>query len=180
METGTERIAKTSQPASLLESDPEPTSVKTSKPANTPGKFPQGAPVKVEEVEMVIQPASYTQPESTPDNLLASLNTTPREPTPARAPNPAGKSMPGLDPQSKAKQVTINGNLSEEDEAEAPPRYYRNYYRSRQWRRYWRPKTVVYNASEVQKPQRPMKDYVSTGDITRNQSTSRGPEAVVY
>ena len=59
-----EKIPAANQPSLQVASDLEPNPVQPAKALRTPGKFPQEAQVKVEEVQMVIQPASYSPPQA--------------------------------------------------------------------------------------------------------------------
>lgn len=165
-----EKIPAASQASIQVASDLEPSPVQTAKALRTPGQFPQAAQVKVEEVQMVIQPASYSPPQ-------AGMNPAAEDSIPTLTPTRGlpGKSAPGITHQAKVKEDL------EDDPSEIvtiQPRRYRAYYRPRQWKRYWQPRMVTYTPQEPQKPAKPMKDYLNTGLIHR--SVTGGPEAAIY
>jgi tetratricopeptide (TPR) repeat protein len=162
------KIPAGNQPSIQVASDLEPTSVQPSKTLRTPGKFPQEAQVKVEEVQMVIQPASYSPPQ-------AGMNPAAEDSIPILTPTRGlpGKSAPGKTNPAQAKTVISEADLNQIDTE--PPR---RYYRPRQWKRYWKPRMITYTPQEPQKPAKPMKDYINTGLIHR--SAAGGPEAAIY
>jgi tetratricopeptide (TPR) repeat protein len=162
------KIPAANQPPLQVASDLEPNPVQPAKALRTPGKFPQAAQVKVEEVQMVIQPASYSPPQPGMDSAnqdsIATLPPTTRLP---------GKSAPGKTNPAQAQTLISEADLDQIDTA--PPR---RYYRPRQWKRYWQPRMVIYTPQEPQKPAKPMKDYLDTGQTHRRAAS--GPEAAMY
>ena len=163
-----DKIPAGNQPSIQVASDLEPNPVQPAKALRTPGKFPQEARVKVEDVKMVIQPASYSPPSvgmnSAAEDSIATLPPTTRLP---------GKSAPGKTNLAQAQTLISEDDLSQIDTAQP-----RRYYRPRQWKRYWKPKMVIYTPQEAQKPAKPMKDYLNTGQI--HGSATAGPEAAIY
>jgi tetratricopeptide (TPR) repeat protein len=163
-----EKIPAANQPSIQVASDLEPHPVQPAKALRTPGKFPQEAQVKVEEVQMVIQPASYSPPSagmnSANEDSIATLPPTTGLP---------GKFAPGKINPAQAKTLISAADLSQIDTAQP-----RSYYRPRQWKRYWKPRMVIYTPQEPEKPAKPMKDYLNTGLIHR--SVPGGPEAAIY
>lgn len=160
-------IARTSKksvitrPLSPVDEDVASASVKTSKSTETPAKFPQEQQVKVEEVKMVIQPASYSPSPTVMDSAT-------QEPTPTLSPSNG----------RKGKESSIDSYLSQAEADE--PGNHRTYYRPKQWKRYWKPKIVTYTPQEPQKSNKSMKDYISKGYSHRNQSAVSGPDATIY
>lgn len=163
-----EKIPAARQPSVQVAAEPKPTPVSPVTSSRTPAKLPQEANVKVEEVKMIIQPASFSPPP-------AIMNQAAGEEIPTVVPTSSspGKSTPGLTNPAKAKTVISDADL---DQIETEPP--RRYYRSRQWKRYWKPRMVIYAPQEPQKPVKPMKDIINTGQIHRN--GSGGSEAAIY
>jgi Tfp pilus assembly protein PilF len=175
-----EKSSVPARSASLAAVVVEPTSIESSKVTRAPEKVSQEAKQTVSEREVAIQPASFTRPESANENLLAVLNPATKEPASARTPATvmAGKLPPGSNPKLKKKESLVEEFQSDEDSVESRPNPH--YYRPKQWVRQWKPKIVVYNPPEPQKPQKSIKDYIFTGETNRNQNATTGAGAVVY
>jgi tetratricopeptide (TPR) repeat protein len=162
------KIPAAKQSSLQVASDLEPKPVQTAKALRTPGKFPQDAQVKVEEVQMVIQPASYSPPSAgmnpAVEDSIATLPPTTGLP---------GKSAPGKTNPAQAQTLISEADLNQIDTVQP-----RRYYRPRQWKRYWKPRMVIYTPQEPQKPAKPIKEYLNTG-LTHGSAAS-GPESAIY
>lgn len=156
-------------PATLDEIPLAPTAAASPVPA-APLKSPVQSRVKVEEVEMVIQPASYSVPQTEMSPVPANLP--PDALTPAA---PVGQSTPGRAHMPKSKDIVVPAEVSQAQQDEPA---IRQYHRPRQWHR-WRPRIVNY-APESPKPQKSLKEYISRGYSQRNQNAAAKPETTIY
>jgi Tfp pilus assembly protein PilF len=134
-------------------------------------KMPPSPRVKVEEVKMVVHPASYSQalPNETPEPELSSTLPAPS--------SRADKSASGAFVHPHAKDVVLDDNLLQDDIAPPQPRYYR---RPKSWQRVWKPKMVTCAPQEPSKPQKSMKNYVNHESLYQNQNTQARGDAVVF
>jgi hypothetical protein len=157
-----------SQPPTLIAADRQPTAPQPARSAGTEKKFPQEPQVTVEEVQMVIQPASYSPPP-----VVGSPTAEEAIPTIAPRNRLPEKSVPGINNPGKTKTVLSDDDLDEIDTE--PPR---RFYRPRQWKRYWKPRMITSTPQEPQKPVKPLKEYINSG--LSHRSASGGPEAPIY
>jgi hypothetical protein len=154
------------------EAELEVAPAKTAKASGTPGQRPPGIPVQVEEVEMVIQPASYTPP-PLPSSPVAgeTVLVAPQTARPATKPAAPETSL------ARKKTVSLPDSDEEfEEEEEERPRY-----RPRPWRRYWRPRMITYAPpAEPPKPKQAMNSYLQNESLYQPQNPARGQSAVVF
>jgi Tfp pilus assembly protein PilF len=131
-------------------------------PENLAGKIIPKPQVKVEEVKMIIQPATYTQ------TTTAGAAAKDQNPLPLATPGQNGIPIPGLNQRPEAKEFVLDDNLLEDD-IETPVRqqYYR---RPRQWQRYPKPKMITFNPPP--KKSESFKKCLSQECIYQNQKAS--------
>lgn len=156
----------------LAAADIQPTSEKISHPASSPGKSPAKSQLHVEEVKMIIHPASHSQ--THPGDTAAREST--RLLTESSL--PPGKTAVGITCQPLAKKSAPAEDLCQ-DEVETPNQQ-PYVHRPRQWKRYWKPRIVHCNPQEPQKTAPPIKNYLTDQSSYQNQNASSRPEAVFY
>jgi tetratricopeptide (TPR) repeat protein len=156
----------------VLAEDPGPMPVKSSQVARKTATASPELPVKIAEVAMVVQPASYSPP---PAGIspAAQTDTIILEALQAKAPDAAPSQTRQL-----LAPASINGAALLPDGPE-PPRQPR-YYRRPQWQRLKKPRIITCSPQEPQKNQNPMKTYLNQEAIPPPQSASGKQETTIY
>ena len=158
-----ENITGTHQLASPVAEDLPVGSSPMINPINLNAKSIQKPKVKIEEVKMIVQPATYTQ--------TTTAEAAAKEQSPVSLATTLGqneKPIPGLNRRPEAKEFVLDDNLLEDD-IETPVRqqYYR---RPRQWQRYPKPKIITFNPPP--KKSESFKKCLSQECIYQNQKAS--------
>ena len=156
------------RPSPLPAAAPQPAPVKNS--TRTPGKASPDPHVKVEEVEMVIQPASYSPPPAGL-NPASQADTLIHQAPAVRAPG----SAPG-----KTRQLSAVPSVTDPDllpDYVGPPRQPR-YYRRPQWQRIRQPQIITCPPQEPQKSNNPVNKYLSQESTYQPQKSSGRQETM--
>jgi tetratricopeptide (TPR) repeat protein len=141
----------------------------TSNLVNLNGKNLPKPQVKVEEVKMIVQPATYSQ--TTAEETVAKAKT-PGPPIPPVRDEEYGF---GVNSRTKPKEFVLDNDLLEDDDEETPsPQPY--YPRPRQLRRYPQPKIVTYTPPP--KESQSLKKCLSQECIYQNQNAPGRQESV--
>jgi tetratricopeptide (TPR) repeat protein len=142
-------------PSPVLAEDPGPVPVKTSQVARKPATASPELPVKVAEVAMVVQPASYSPPP-------AGINFAAQAVTPNReAPDALAPGVPLF-----------------QDDAEQPR--YPRYYRRPQWQRMRKSRMIICAPQETPKTNNPMKTYLNQESLYQSQNATGKVENTIY
>jgi hypothetical protein len=158
------------RPSPLPAEAAQPAPVKTSN--RVPEKASSEPRVKVEEVEMVIQPASYSPPP-------AGLN--PASQAETMIIEAPGVRKPGSAP-GKTRQLSAVPSITDPDllpDYVEPPRQPR-YYRRPQWQRIRQPQIITCPPQEPQPTNHPVNKYLRQESTYQPQKSSGRQETTVY
>lgn len=162
----TGKIAGSPQPSLPEARAARPEVAKAAKPAAVPAQLSQNPRVQVEDVEMVIQPASYSPP---PDAVTAPVPAPSLVPP---APQADSRPAPGRAPLPPAKHALTPAKTAVVDQGQNEA-----YVRPRSEKRAGRSKMVIYT---VETPPKSLKEYIVKGYTHKNQIAGNRPEPVVF